>query len=41
MNISLLVTVVIEGLMIRGSKCHQNNSQVVSDGYVNYDEAHV
>ena len=36
-----VMTVVIEGLIIWGSKCHQNNSQVVSDGYVKYDEADV
>ena len=32
---------VIEGLMIWGSKCHKNNSPVVSDGYVKYEEAEV
>ena len=33
--------VVIKGLMIWGSKCHQNNSPVVCDGYVKYEEAEV
>ena len=28
-------------LMIWGSKCHQNNSQVVCDGCVKYEEAKV
>ena len=32
---------VIKGLMIWGSKCHQNNSTVVFDGYVKYGEAEV
>ena len=27
--------------MIWESKCHQNNSPVVCDGYVNYEEAEV
>ena len=27
--------------MIWGSKCHQNNSPVVCDGYVKYEEAQV
>ena len=27
--------------MIWGSKCHQNNSPVVCDGYVKYEEAEV
>ena len=27
--------------MIWGSKCHQNNSSVVFDGYVKYGEAEV
>ena len=31
----------IKGLMIWGSKCHQNNSPVVCDGYVKYEEAEV
>ena len=35
------MAIVIKGLMIRGSKCHQNNSRVVCDGYVKYDEAEV
>ena len=33
--------VVIKGLMIWGSKCHQNNSPVVCDGYVKYEEAQI
>ena len=41
MSISSLVVIVIKGLMIWGSKCHQNNSQVVCDGYVKYGEAEV
>ena len=41
MNISSLVAVVIKELMIRGSKCHQNNSPVVCDGYVEHKEAEV
>ena len=38
---SSLVAIVIKGLMIWGSKCHQNNSRVVCDGYVKYEEAEV
>ena len=41
MNISSLVALVIKGLMIWGSKCHQNNSPVICDGYVKYEEAEV
>ena len=41
MSISSLVAIVIEGLMIWGSKCHQNNPPVVCDGYVKYEEAQV
>ena len=41
MSISSLVAIVIEELMIWGSKCHQNNSPVVCDGYVKYEEAEV
>ena len=41
MNISSLVAVVIKGLMIWGSKCHQNDSPVVCDGYVKREEAEV
>ena len=41
MSISSLVAIVIKGLMICGSKCHQNNSPVVCDGYVKYKEAEV
>ena len=33
--------VVIKGLMIWGSKCHQNNSPVVCNGYLKYEEAEV
>ena len=40
-SISLLVAVVIKGLMIWGSKCHQNSSPVVCDGCVNYEEGEV
>ena len=40
-SISSLVAIVIKGLMIWGSKCHQNNSPVVCDGYVKYEEAQV
>ena len=35
------MTIVIKGLMIWGSKCHRNNSPVVCDGYVKYEEAEV
>ena len=35
------MTIVIKGLMIWGSKCHQNNSPVVCDGYVKYEEAEI
>ena len=35
------MTILIEGLMIWGSKCHQNNSPVVCDGYVKYEEAEI
>ena len=38
-RISSLVAIVIKGLMILGSKCHQNNSPVVCDDYVRYEEA--
>ena len=41
MNISSLVAVVIKGLMIWGSKCHQNNPPTVCDGYVKHEEAEV
>ena len=40
-SFSSLVAIVIKGLMIWGSKCHQNNSRVVCDGYVKYEEAEV
>ena len=40
-SISSLVAIVIKGLMIWESKCHQNNSPVVCDGYVKYEEAEV
>ena len=40
-SISSLVAIVIKGLMIWGSKCHQNNSSVVYDGYVKYEEAEI
>ena len=35
------MSIVIEGLMIWKSKCHQNNSLVVCDGYVKYEEAEI
>ena len=35
------MAIVIKGLMIRGSKCHQNNSPVVCDGYAKYEEAKI
>ena len=38
---SLIVAVVIKGLMIWGSTYHQNNSPVVCDVYVKYEEAEV
>ena len=41
MSIFLLVPIVIKGLVIWGSKCHQNDSPVVCDGYVKYEEAEV
>ena len=40
-SISSLVAIVIKGLMIWRSKCHQNNSPVACDGYVKYEEAEV
>ena len=40
-SISLLGAIVIKGLMIWGSKCHQNNFPVECDGYVKYEEAEV
>ena len=40
-SIFSLVTIVIKGLMIWVSKCHRNNSPVVCDGYVKYEEAEV
>ena len=36
---SSLVAIVIKGLMIWGSKCHQNNYPVVCDDYVTYEQA--
>ena len=33
------MAIVIKWLVIWGSKCHQNNSPVVCDGYVKYEEA--
>ena len=38
---SSLVAIVFEGLMLWGSKCHQNNSPVVCDGYVKNGEAEI
>ena len=38
-SLSLLMAIAIKGLMIWGSKCHQNNSPVICDGYVKYEEA--
>ena len=35
------MAVVIKGLMIWGSKCHQNNSPVVCDDCCNYEEGEV
>ena len=35
------MAIVIKGLMLWGSKCHQNNTLVVCDGYVKYEEAEV
>ena len=40
-SFSSLVAIVIKGLMIWGSKCHQNNSPVICDDYVKYEEADV
>ena len=40
-SFSSLVVIVFIALMIWGSKCHQNNSPVVCDGYVKYEEAEV
>ena len=40
-SFSSLVAIVIKGLMIWGSKCHQNNPPVVGDGYVKYEAAEV
>ena len=40
-SFSSLEAIVIKGLMIWGSKCHQNDSPVVCDGYVKYEEAEV
>ena len=36
-----LVSILIKGFMIWGSKCHQNNSPVVWDANVKYEEAEV
>ena len=33
--------VVMKGLMLWGSKCHQNNPPVVCDNYVKYEEAEI
>ena len=35
------MAIVIKGLMIWGSKCNQNNSPVVCDGYAKYEGADV
>ena len=40
-SISSLVAIGIKGLMTWGSKCHQNNSLGVCDGYVKYEVAEV
>ena len=40
-SFSSLVVIVIKGSVIWGSKCHRNNSPVVCDGYVKYEEAEV
>ena len=40
-NFFLSVAIVMKGLVIWGSKCHQNNSPVVYDGYVKYEEAEI
>ena len=40
-SILSLVAGVIKGLMILGSKCHQNNSLVVCDGNAKYEEEEV
>ena len=40
-SISSLVAIVIKGLMIWESKCHQNNFPVVCNGYVKYEGAEV
>ena len=40
-SISSLVAIVTKRLMIWRSKCHQNNSPVVCDGYAKYEEAEV
>ena len=40
-SISSLVAIVIKGLIIWRSKCHQNNSAEVCDGYVKYEEAEI
>ena len=39
-RITSLVAIIIEGLMIWGSKCHQN-SPVVCDGYVKYEPTYI
>ena len=40
-SFSSLVAIVIKGLLIWGSKYHQNNSPVLCDGYVKYEEAEI
>ena len=35
------MAIVIKGLMIWGSKGHENNCPVVCDGYVKYEKAEV
>ena len=37
-SLAWLVGVVIKGLMIIGFKCYQNNSPVVCNNYVKYEE---
>ena len=41
MSITSIVGVVIEGLIIWGSKCHQKYPPVVCEGYVKYEESEV
>ena len=41
MSSLVAIVLVIKGLIIKESKCHQNNSPVVCDGYVKFEETEI